>query len=72
MRDTWFWHCPFLTSEQVTGFRYFPNTSHVHCTGTEFIQVTFLKVADLWVQKCRQIVSTALRGRSLVMVGGEF
>lgn len=53
MRDTWLWHCPFLTSEQVAGLGHFPNSSPVHGTGTELVQVPLLQAADLGVQKGR-------------------
>lgn len=56
--DTWLWHCPFLTPEQVTGLRHFSNSSPVHGPGTELVQVSLLQAADLGVQK--GTVSSAL------------
>lgn len=69
VRGTWFWHCPFLTLERVAGFRHFPNTSHVHCTSPEFIEVPFLEVANLWVQKHKEVIGMALHGSTLMRHG---
>lgn len=56
--DTWLWHCPLLTSEQITGLRHWPNPSPVHGPGTELVQMPLLQAADLGVQK--DMVSSAL------------
>lgn len=48
---TWLWHCPFLTFEKVTGFRYLPNSNHIHRITTELIEMPLVQVSNLMNEK---------------------
>lgn len=42
----WLGYCLFFVFKEVVGRRYFVNICLVYCSGTEFIEVVFLKVID--------------------------